>query len=296
VRRKAGALVLLATAFARADEGPWAVPDVSGPALFVKLQANPSRAYIVTPSDKVAPEADGDERVELPLSPEEKEALGRCRALVDAGDHADALARLDALLKENPANHDARMLVGLALHAQGDPKAALAALRESIIGNRRNPEAWTALEQVARKLGKRVVRPRLKMKGWIAPKEDGSIVVGYAEATRDSDVPWFYYALARGYYRYEDGFKRDHPDAKEYAFTFRELLFGFGTALNAAEGLKAAKRSPEFKLLIAEKKAKTLVPFLFFAAYPEPVPQRPERGFEQLKPVLERYFDTKIVR
>ena len=67
-------------------------------------------------------------------------------------------------------------------------------------------------------------------------------------------------------------------------------------ALNTVEAQKSARRSPEFKLLIAEKNAKTLVPFLFFAAYTEAVPRQPERDWASLKPALEKYFDQKIVR
>ncbi len=293
---KAATLLLLGATLVRADEDPWAIPDIQGPALFLKLQANPSKAYVVTPSDKVAAGAEGEERVEPAVSAADKEALGQCRELISAGKHDEAMARLGELLKGNPANHDARTLGALSLHERGDDKGALSALRESIIGNRRNPEAWKLLDEVARKLGKRVVRPRLKMKGWIEEKANGEVTVGYAEAARDGDMPWFYYALARAFYRHEGGFKRDQPAAKEYAFTFREQLFGFGAALNTAEGQKSAKRSPESKLLIVERKAKTLVPFLFFAAYPEPIQQQPERDWESLKPVLEKYFDQKIVR
>jgi tetratricopeptide (TPR) repeat protein len=244
----------------------------------------------------VAEGAGGAERVEPLVSPSDKEALGRCRELISAGKHDEAVAHLDEMLKRNPANHDARMLIGLSLHERGDSKAALVALRESIIGNRRNPEAWTLLEQVAKKAGKRVVRPRLELRGWIEAKADGDVTVGYADAARDADMPWLYYGLARAYYRYEGEFKRDHPAAKDYFFSFREQLFATGTALTSVEAEKSAKRSPEFKALIAEKKAKTLVPFLFFAAYPEPIPQQAERGWESLKPVLEKYFDEKILR
>jgi len=289
-------LILLCATSLRAQEDPWTVPDPKGIVLFVKLQQNPTKAYTVVPSGKVAPGADGAERVEPPVSPADKEALAACRELIAAAKHDEASARLAELLKENPANHDAHVLLALSLHQRGDDKAALAELREAIVGNRRDPEAWKLLEQVAKKLGKRVVRPKLKLKGWIEATADGGVTLGYADAGRDADMPWFYYVVARASYRYEGGFQRDHPAAKEYVFTFREQLFAFGAALNAAEAAPAAKRSQELKLLIAEKKAKTLVPFLFFAAYPEPLPQQPERDWESLKPVLEKYFDQKIIR
>lgn len=293
---RSAALILLCAAPLRAQEDPWKVPAPKGVELFLKLQQSASKAYTVVPSGKVAPGADGAERVEPPLSPADKEGLAACRDLIAAGKHDEASARLAGLLEENPANHDAHVLLALSLHQRGDDRAALAELREAILGNRRDPEAWKLLEQVAKKLGKRVVRPKLKLKGWIEATADGGVTLGYADAERDADMPWFYYVVARASHRYEGGFQRDHPAAKEYAFTFREQLFAFGAALDSAESAPAAKRSPEMKLLIAEKKANTLVPFLFFAAYPEPIPPQPERDWESLKPVLEKYFDQKIIR
>lgn len=109
-------------------------------------------------------------------------------------------------------------------------------------------------------------------------------------------MPWMFYAVARAHYRYEGAFRRDHPQAKEYAFTFREQLFAVGSALSYAETQKGSERSEASELLIAQKKAKTLVPYVFFAMYPEPVPQQPERGWEELKPLLEKYFDERILR
>ncbi len=285
-------LLFLAAGPALADA--WTVPSPNGADLFLVLQ-NSSRSYTLTPADEVAEEADGKERVELPMTPADAKEIARCRELVSAGKHDEAVAGLKALLARNAANHDARLLVALSLHKRGLDAEALPVLRESLIGNRRTPEAWQLLEEVAGKLGKKVVRPRLKPRGWIVAADDGATIT-YADASKDADMPWMFYAVARAHYRYEGGFRRDHPQAKEYAFTFREQLFAVGSALSYMEVQKAGERSEDSTLLIAQKKAKSLVPFVFFAMYPEPVPQQPERGWEDLKPLLEKYFDERILR
>jgi len=294
--RTRAAFLVFATGALYADDGAWTVPEVSTPKVFLEIQ-NGSRAYTLTPSKDVDKAAIPPERVELPLSPEEREELVACRNLIEAEQIEEAQARLGAVLEKNTANHDARMLLGLVLHRRGMHKEAVAELRESLIGNRRNPEAWKLLKEVARKVGKRVVQPALSPRGWIGePADDGSVVLGYADAGRDGDVPWSFYIMARAAYRHEGRFQRDHPDAKEYRFTFREQLFALGAAIPSAEAEKSSRRSKEFKALLAEKKAGTLVPFVFFALYPEPLPLQPERDFETLKPILEKYFNERVLR
>ncbi|MHC4340074.1 MAG: hypothetical protein ACYSX0_07680, partial [Planctomycetota bacterium] len=80
---------------------------------------------------------------------------------------------------------------------------------------------------------------------------------------------------------------------KEYRFSFREQLDAVAAALSASE----AKKSPskDFKIIQAERKAGRIVPFIFFAMYPEPIPEQPERYFEALKHRLETFFDQQIV-
>jgi hypothetical protein len=285
-------VLLLLAAGAAAD--PWAIPAPNGAELFLVLQDS-ERSYTLTPHDKVAEEADGKERIDPPLPAADREATEACRALVAAGSHEEAEARLAELLARNAANHDARMLVALSLHRRGLHAEALAALRESLIGNRRNPEGWKLLEEVARKLGRKVVRPRLKPRGWVAEGADGT-TLAYADASREADMPWMFYAVARAHYRHEGRFARDHPGAKEYRFTFREQLFAAGAAVVYAEAQKPAERSADARMLLAQKKAKTIVPFLFFATYPEPLADPPERHFESLKPILEKYFNENILR
>lgn len=297
LRTSVAGLALVAAAVALAAESdPWIVTVPSGSDVMMTLATSSKHAYAVNPADKPWADASGPERAEPALSKEEKDGLAACRDLVAKGDHDGAAKAIDDLLAKNPANWDAHLLRASSLHARAMDKDAVAPLRTSLVGNRRSPEAWRLLADVAKALAKKVVRPTLDLRGWVREKSKTQIEVG-GVFLKDADMPWTYYAGARALYRYEGNFGRDFPAAKSYAFTFREQMFAMCVLAQEAETQRkdGAANAADLKLVLAEKKAGTLTPFTFFAVYPEPVPATPEPGFDALRPRLEKYFDEKVL-
>lgn len=288
------ALLLMAPA-ALADTDPWAVPAPPGIELMLKLEAS-EKDYTLMLAGEPWEGANGPERVDLPHSPEDREALARCSALVEQGDHDAATSSIEALLAKNPANWDALLLRAKSLHARKSDADAALALRTSLLGNRRNPDAWNLLDEVAKALSKKVVRPKLAVRGWVRDLGKKGVEIGHV-ADDDDGMPWNYYAVARAIYRWEGIHARDFPSAKGYSFTFREQMYAMGVLADsaAAEKKDGTKLSADLKRVLAEKSAGTLAPFTFFAVYPEPLPATPEIRFDLLRPRLEKYFDTKIL-
>jgi tetratricopeptide (TPR) repeat protein len=247
-------------------------------------------------ADKPWEGANGPDRVDLPVAQDEKDAVAHCRGLVEKGDHDAAGKALDEILAKDPANWDAYFLRAQSLHARSADADAALALRASLIGNRRSPDAWKLLDEVAKALKKKVARPRVEMRGWVREAAKGESEMGHV-ADDATAMPWNYYAAARLHYRHEGPFARDFPGAKTYAFTFREQMYAMGVlAASAADEKKdGTKLTPDLVRVLAEKKAGTLAPFTFFAVYTEPVPAAPEKDFDKLRPRLEKYFDEKIL-
>lgn len=275
-----------------AEEDPWALPSVEG-ALLVARLAESEKSYDIVLEDEPAADAAGPERVDLGLSSKERTALKNAEKLTAAGKHAKAEEIVDASVKKDPANWDALALRGACRLELGRKEEAEADLRDSIIGNRRNPAAWKALEKLAAATGRRVVRPTLSPRGWIRPPKDGTIELGYATPDRDGDFPWMLYAAGRAAYRHEGFFEKDFPKAKEYVPTFREIVFALASAFSALD--PEVKPTEELARLLAERKAGTLLPFAFFALHTAPVTDPAERDFEKLRPRLVEYFDTHVL-
>ena len=209
------------------------------------------------------------------------------------GQYEKAERILSNFIRKNRANWDALALRGLCRLELDRTEEAEADLRDALIGNRRNPAAWEALGKLAAGTKRRVVRPTLSPKGWVRPPKDGSAEFGYADVDEKGDFPWLYYAAARVAYRHEGLLEKDFPGAKEYFFSFREILLALGAALSGVG--EKGEPTVELARLVAEQKAGTLVPFAFFALYTEPVADPPERDFEALRPRLVRYFDEHIL-
>lgn len=297
LRTAAVAATLVVVAAALAADDPWLVPAPSGVEVMMALtNSKRTDAYTLMLADKPWEGASGPERAEPAIPAAEKEALAACRALVAKGDMEGAAKSIDDLVARNAANWDAHALRAQVLHAAKNDAEALAALRTSLIGNRRNPDGWKLLDDVAKALSKKVVRPKLAMRGWVRDLPKGEFEFGHVADDADG-MPWNYYAAARVYYRHEGPFARDFPSAKAYAFSFREQMFAMGVLAESAAGAKkdGTKLSAELKRVLAEKAAGTLVPFTFFAVYTEPVPAAPEPGFDTLLPRLVKFFDEKIV-
>ena len=278
------ALVLLLGGVAFAQD--WRVPDLNGAELLLVLQQS-KNSYTLAQTSKLWKGAPGPERI--PIAG--RGAVARCHKLIDAGRFADAAAAVQKILAKNPADWDAYYLRALALFKQGKREEARLALRESLIGNRRNPDAWTLLEKI---VGRKAKRPRFEMRAWVRQRGK-EVEISYAEKDEAADFPWIYYGIARAHYRYEGGYRRE-VDRGKYRFTFREQLLALGAALWGARSARE-DREPipkDLKRLLDLGKKKELVPFAFFAIYPEPVARQPERGFDRLKPQLERYFDRRI--
>ena len=278
-----GLVLLLGGVAALAQD--WRVPDVNAAELLIVIEQSP-RSYTLVLGKKLWKDARGPERI--PIS--DRGAVERCRKLIDAGQFAEAASAVERMLAKNQADWDAYYLRALALHKQGKKEEARLALRESLIGNRRNPDAWALLKEI---VGRKLKRPVFEMRAWVRPagKEVEIAYTGESEA----DFPWLSYGIARAYYRYEGGYRREYGKAK-YRFTFREELLGIGAAVSGARSAKK-NREPvpkDLKRLLDLEKKKELVPFAFFAIYPEPIPRGSERGFDRLKPQLERYFDRRI--
>lgn len=293
------ALALLAPSGFGQDRGkadPWRLPEPDYPLLAVTLVQTKKHSYALTLARKAPGHAAGPERVDLADTGIRKGIAELCRRSLKEGKFAEAAFAAETFLKDDPSFHDLRATLGLALYLQGKTKEAIPALRTALIGNRRNPEAWQVLGQVAEDLRKRVVRPVLRPRGWVLPLEDGDIQVGFADSDDPADFPWNYYAMARAVYRYEGLFGRAFP-GREYRFTFREQIEAVGAAVQCAGDMRVdgKKVGEDLTKLLREKDAGTLVPFAFFAMYPEPVPAEPEKDFDLLRPRLEKYFDEKIL-
>lgn len=287
-------LVLASTALGDAD--PWEAPPADTEMLLIRATTLGKSNVTMNMADEPWSGANGPARALLPLGREVNLELNRLRELVAAGDHDGATKGVDALLAKDPANWDALLVRASSLHARKLDADALAALRASIVGNRRNPDAWKLLDEVAKALGKKVARPAIDVRGWARELGKDSIEVGWVAADK-VDGPWNEYAAARAVYRWGGKFASDFPQAKAYVFTFREQMWAMGVfADSAAEEKKGgAKLSADMTRVLAERKAGTLAPFTFFAAYPEPLTATPEREFDLLRPRLEKYFDEKIV-
>jgi hypothetical protein len=291
-----GAVTVFVAAALAADADPWEAPEFDSEMLLMRVVALGKGDITINMADKPWSEANGPARVELPLTREETNELARCRGLVGKGEHDAAGLALDALLAKNPAVWDAHLVRATSLHARKLDAEALVALRASLIGNRRNPDAWKLLDDVAKPLGKKVAPPKIDLRGWVRETGRNSIEVGYVHRDKASGA-WNYYAAARAVYRWGGSFAADFPALKTYAFTFREQMVAMSVLADEAteEGLKAASIPADLRRVLAEKRAGTLAPFSFFAAYPEPLSATPEKGFELLRPRLEKYFDEKIV-
>lgn len=285
--------VLAAVALADAD--PWIVAVPKGAELLVTMDKSP-HSYKVSTVKASWDGANGPERAELHLSNEERDGLAKARDLAKKGDHDAAVKAADDLVAKNPANWEAHLVRAASLHAKGADPDALASLRTSLVGNRRRPEAWKLLDDVAAALGRKAVRPQIDVRGWAREKGKDETEVG-SVFEKDADMPWTYYAAALAVYRWEGRYQRDFPAAKTYSFSFKEQMFAMCVlAAEADQSRRDGKAAgDEFKRLLAEKRAGTLTEFAFFAAWPEPLTATPEPGIDALRPRLARYFDEKIV-
>jgi tetratricopeptide (TPR) repeat protein len=288
----AGLFAFLVSVAAAGDD-PWAVPSPNGAILTAKITTS-EREYAIILCDEPQEGAGGPERAELSLSKSERRVLERCRKSIADEKYEESEKILAGQMRRNPANYAALGLLARSQAKRGDHEAALESLRRSLIGNRRNPDAWTLLEEVAAALKKKVVRPQMTPRAFIRPPENGEVRLGYWDAGKDGDFAWYCYAVARAFYRYEGPFGKDFPKAKEYRFSFREQLYAVGAAVSTAVDSEH-EITEELTRLLAEKKSGTLVPFVFFALYPEPIPRKPEKDFDKLVPRLTEYFDSHIV-
>jgi hypothetical protein len=291
------ATTLAASAAAFAQSDSWDVSAPSGVEILLALtNSKNADSYVLKLAAKPWEGANGAERVELPLPKEEKTMLARCRGLVVKGERDAAIMALDEMVTKDPANWDAFCVRAASQHAKKADDEAVTALRSSLIGNRRNPDAWKLLDQVAEAMSRKVDRPRVELRGWVRDLEKGATEVGHV-TTGELAMPWSYYAAARAYYRREGPFARDFPAAKSYVFTFREQMYAMNVlAASLADHEKdGAKLPPDLARVLAEKKAGTLAQFTFFAVYPEPLTTTLEPGLDRLRPRLEKYFDEKIV-
>jgi len=286
---------VLATAALAADPDPWIVQTPKGAELLVTMEKS-SHSYALSPADKAWDGANGPERAELPLGNDERDGLAKARELAGKGDHDAAVKGADELIAKNAANWEAHLVRATSLRAKGADADALAALRTSLIGNRRRPEAWKLLDDVAAALSKKVARPKLDVRGWVRDKGKDETEVG-SVFVKDADMPWTYYAAARAVYRWEGRFTRDFPAAKTYAFTFKEQMFAMCVLAAEADAQRAEGKSnaDDLKRVSAERKAKTLTEFTFFAVWPEPLSSKSEPGLDALRPRLEKYFDEKVL-
>ena len=279
-----------------AKPDPWDLPAPDPAEISIAITAS-KREYVIRLVDRLPDRALLPERVEPPATEDEKKALRECRDLLAAGRGTEAETAAKELLRLNPALHDARAILGKALLAQKKTAEAVAALRESLIGNRRNPEAWKDLEEAAAALGKKVVRPALQPPSWLLETKRNEAEIGVVAPDEGGPAySWIYYAMGRAFYRFEGPFDAAYP-GRTYVPTFREHLHGVGAVVVAAEGdRKDGEKLPaDLARLLAEKKAKTIVPFVFFAMYADPVPAEPEKDFAVLRPRLEKHFDEKIL-
>jgi hypothetical protein len=295
MRWTTGLAVLALAAGALADADPWEGMAPDNEMLLVRVMSLGKSDVVMNLADSPWEGASGPLHAPLPLSAEENVELQRCRGLV-ATDADGAAKGADALYAKNAANWDALVVKASAQHAKKADAEALATLRGALIGNRRNPDAWKLLDDVAKALGKKVARPSIQLRGWARELGKNKVEVGHCAGDK-VDGPWQYYAAARAVYRWGGTFAEDFPAAKAYTYTFREEMQAFAVlAAEAAEEKKGgAKLPPDLVRVLAEQKAKTLAPFAFFAAYPEPLPAASEKEFDLLRPRLEKYFDEKIV-
>jgi hypothetical protein len=288
---------LATSVVAFAQSSPWDVPAPPGVEMLLAVK-DPKKAdtYVLKYATKPWDGANAPDKVDLPLPKEEKTLLGRCRGLAAKGEHDAAVMELDEIVSRNPSDWDAYVLRAASRHARKADDEAVAALRTSLVGNRRNPDAWKLLDGVTEAMGRRVARPRVDLRGWVRDLGKAGLEVGHV-VTGDLATPWSVYAAARAYYRCEGPFARDFPQAKTYVFTFREQMFAMGALATAlADAAKnGAKLTPDAARILDEQKAGTLAEFTFFAVYTEPVGALPEKGFDALRPRLAKYFDEKIV-
>ncbi|MCZ6572997.1 MAG: hypothetical protein O7C98_07495 [Planctomycetota bacterium] len=291
-KRALAATVLLVGVVAAQDGAAWKLP-AAGPEVLLKLKLS-KRTYILGPESRAPKEADGPERIQPKRESYDQGLLKVARYQIEHGELDKAEKLIAEVVERNTADAGALTLKALLLHKQGKPKQALAALRESLIQNRRNPDAWRLLRQVAKDLGRKVVRPRFRIRAWVKQVRKG-IEVAFAPDT-EKNFPWIYYASARAVYRYEGEFQAAFPEAKEYRFTFREQLFAIGALVRGTESeQKENKVASDLKRLLRESRKKDVVAYVFWATYPEPLPATPEACFGALRPKLERYFDEHIV-
>jgi len=286
---------VLATAALAADSDPWIVPTPEGAELLLAMEKS-GHSYTVSGEKTAWDGANGPERAEVPLGNDERDGLAKAHELATKGDHDAAVKAADELIAKNAANWEAHLVRAVSLHAKAADADALAALRTSLIGNRRRPEAWKLLDEVAAAMSKKVARPKLDLRGWVREKAKDETEVG-SVFVKDADFPWTYYAAARAVYRWEGRFTRDFPASKSYAFTFKEQMFAMCVLAAEADAQRAqGKANPDdLKRVIAEKKARTLTEFTFFAAWPEPLSAKSEPGLDALRPRLEKYFDEKVL-
>ena len=297
MKRSAVLLACIALAAAADSGSEWKLPHVNG-ALYVAVLTQSERSYTILLAEYLDDVAGAPERVELPLKSSERKSLDRARKALEKKEYDKVGTMVRNFVRRNPANYDALVLGAKALHQQGKDDEALVMLRNALIGNRRSPEAWTLLRQVAAKLGKRVVRPRMEPRGWVKPPDKkGDIEVGYCDASKDEDAAWLFYAPIRAVFRYEGKFREVCPKRKDYYFTFTEQIHAVGSVVRHAE-IRVKSKEPnaaDVTSLLEEKGKGTIVPFAFFAMYPEPIPAKPEPGFDKLRPLLIEYFDRHIL-
>jgi tetratricopeptide (TPR) repeat protein len=296
LRLRVAVVALLICAFAvRAEEATWSLPAPEGVLLVAALTMS-ERSYTIEVDTASPAECRVPARIEVTKSASDRRVIALARKRIESGKLAQAEKSLNSLLRRKSAQYDALALRALCLLAKGEKDKALADIRKSIIGNRRNPEAWTILGKVAKARGKKVVRPEFEIVGWITPPAaDGGVRLGFpCGDDMDALFPWTYYGGARAHFRHEGGFKKAFPREKIYRYTFCEHLFAMGAVVQGAAS-RAKPLSAGLKRLVAEKKAKTIIPFLYFAAYPEVLPRKPEKGFDSLEPILVKYFDEHIL-
>ena len=156
-KRALAATVLLVGVVAAQDGAAWKLP-AAGPEVLLKLKLS-KRTYILGPESRAPKEADGPERIQPKRESYDQGLLKVARYQIEHGELDKAEKLIAEVVERNTADAGALTLKALLLHKQGKPKQALAALRESLIQNRRNPDAWRLLRQVAKDLGRKVVRP-----------------------------------------------------------------------------------------------------------------------------------------
>lgn len=83
----------------------------------------------------------------------DKQLLKQAREALGKGDSQGALAALESLLKDDPANYNGLVFKGKAHADLGETDNAVKAYRQAIAATPSQPLAWTGLSQLSAKSG-----------------------------------------------------------------------------------------------------------------------------------------------